>query len=334
MKATDSIAECKGGRMAEGQRSIGLLWHEFLYDIDRATASLMYLLQGMESVRNSELAQYNKIASAQRQFTPSCPKLTYVGVPLSMSGPGFDLNEVLRREGEAEQLAFKGWVEQVYNHIWEGKYRNELKAALEGGDIIRPEGDPIGDFGHIRNDLIHKQGVASEEETGKCTVLRWFKPGEEIVLGMQHVFDFLNQMGFMTKMPGFLDHGPNAKWTVFPDMEDTLKNRPLPQLVSIRPSMDNVQDDGSSWHIVSVVFENGVFADFPVKYPNDGSTVGERIEFFGKTHIDEAGNLRFTNGVVKDRESLYQEAVQVLLGQGQKIEGLGTPGPAFRIKRG
>ena len=213
--------------MAEGQRSISSLWHAFLYDVDRATASLMYLLHGMESVRNSELAPYNNISPTHQQFAPSFPKLPYVGEPLSMSGPGFDLNEVLRREGEAEQLAFKGWVEQVYNHIWEGKYRNELKTALEGVDIIRPEGDPIGDFGHIRNDLIHKHGVASEEESGKCTVLKWFKPGEEIVLGMRHVFDFLNHMGFMTRMPGFRSGGGkhNIEIDLAPDLPWVMADR-------------------------------------------------------------------------------------------------------------
>ena len=319
--------------MRERQRDIGLVWHSFLYDVNRATASLMYLLQGMESVRNSELAPYNNSPPIQQQYAACFPKLPYIGVPLSMSGIGFDLNDVLSREGEAEQLAFKGWVEQVYNHIWEGSYRNELKAALEGSGIIRPEGDPIGDFGHIRNDLIHKHGVASEEESGRCTVLKWFKPGEKIVLGMRHVLDFLNQMGFLTTMPGFLSHGPAAKWTVFPDMEDALRKGPLPQLVSIRISMDKVQDDGSSWHIVSVAFENGVFTNIPVEYPNDGSSSAERIEFFNNTSVDKNGDLRFANGLAKDRGSLYMEAVATLVGKGHKIEGLGVPGPSFRIRR-
>ncbi len=311
----------------------GLIWHSFFYEIYAATASLMYLLQGIENLRNSELTPYNNLPSDRRQITPSFPKLSYVGVLLSMFGPGFDLNDVLRREGEAEQLAFKGWVEQVYNHLWEGKFRNELKAGFKGPGIIRPEGDAIGDLRLIRNDLIHNHGVASEEYSGKCTVLKWFEPGEDIVLGMRHVFDFLNQMGLMTTTPGFLSHGPAAKWTVFPEMEDALMKGPPPQLVSIRTSMVKEMDDGSSWHCVSVAFENGVFGNFPVEYSSDGSSAGERNEFFGKTHIDEGGNLRFANGVVKDRESLYQEAVQVLLGRGQKIEGLRIPGPAYRIRR-
>ena len=317
--------------MGERQRNAGLLWHSFLYEINRVTASLMYLLQGMESVRNSELPPYNNLPPVQQQYAACFPKLSYVDVPLSMSGIGFDPDEVLKREGEAEQLAFKGWVEQVYC-LWESRFRNELKGSFRGPGIIRPEGDPIGDFRHIRNDLIHN-GVASEGESGKCTVLTWFKPGERIVLGMRHVFDFLNQMGFMTKMPGFLDNGPAAAWTLYPGMEKDLAGRPVPRLVSLRTSMDKELDDGSSWHVVSVVFENGVFVNIPVQYDDDGSSPRQRIEFFNKTFIDWDGNLRFANGRVKDRKSLYREAVVALLGKGPKIEGLGVPGPAFRFKK-
>ena len=147
------------------------------------------------------------------------------------------------------------------------------------------------------------------------------------------MFDFLNQMGFMTTMPGFLSDGPVAKWTVFPDMEDNLANRPAPNLVSLRTSIVKELEDGSSWHVVSVVFENGVFADIPVHYAHDGSSPRQRIEFLNKTFIDEDGNLRFANGLVKDRESLYREAVDALSGRGPKIEGLRVPGPAFRIRR-
>ena len=271
--------------MAERQRNRGLLWHSFLYEVNKATASLMYLLQGMESVRNSELLPYNKMPPGQQQYAACFPKLSYVDVPLSMSGIGFDLNEVLKREGEAEQLAFKGWVEQVY-FLWESQFRNEMKGSFSGPGTIRPEGDAIGDFRHIRNDLIHNNGVASEDASGKCTVLTWFKPGERIVLGMRHVFDFLNQMGFMTKMPGFLDDGPAAAWTLFPGMEEGLANGPVPRLVSLRTSMDKELDDGSSWHVVSVVFENGVFGNIPVQYADNGSSPRQRIEFFNKTVID------------------------------------------------
>ena len=318
--------------MGEGQQSKGLFWHEFLYEINRATASLMYVLQGMESVRTTELEPYNSMNPEHHQFAASFPKLSYVDVPLCISGPGFDLNDVLRREGDAEQLAYKGWVEQVY-FLWDSRLRKVMRERLEGPDIIPPEADPLGDFRLIRNDLIHNNGVASVKHSGRCKVLKWFKPGERIILEMRHVLDFLNQMGFMTKSPGFLSHGPNAGWTVFPGMDEDLANRSVPRLVSLRASMDQVPDDGSSWHVVSVVFENGVFVDLPVCYGNDGSTIQQRNDFFDKTSIGDDGNLRFANGLVEDRELLYQGAVKALFGKGPKLEGLGVPGPAFRIKR-
>ena len=318
--------------MVDKQRGIGWLWHSFLYEVNRATASLMYLLQGMESVRSSELLPYNKLPPDQQKCSACFPKLSYVDIPLSLSGIGFDYNDILKHEGEAEQLAFKGWVEQVY-FLWESQFRNELKGNLEGSDIILPESDSIGDFRLVRNDLIHNNGVASEDNSGKCTVLKWYDPGERIILGMNHVFDFLNHMGFMTTTPGYLDHGPFAAWTIFPGMEDSLGDRPVPRIVSLRTSIDKELDDGSSRHVISVVFENGVFVNVPVHYAASGHPLRERIEFIDNTHIDEDGNLRFANGVVKYRVSLYREAVDALFKKGPKIEGIGVPGPAFRFRR-
>ena len=147
------------------------------------------------------------------------------------------------------------------------------------------------------------------------------------------MFDFLNQMGLMSEMPGFLADGAFAAWTVFPGMEDTIRNRPVPGLVSIRTSMDNQLENGSTYHVVSVVFENGVFVNIPVAYPPDGSSVQERMRFFDKTLIDEDGNLRFANGSVKDRESLYSEAVDALFKKGPRIEGIGIPGPWFQFSK-
>ena len=119
---------------------MSLLWHLFLYDVNRATASLLYLLQGMEAVRASELAPYNALLPAQKTSAACFPKVSYVAVPLTLSGPCFDLNEMLGCEGEAEQLAFKGWVEQVYNCIWDSRYRNDRtpsgRRAIRSGTCV------------------------------------------------------------------------------------------------------------------------------------------------------------------------------------------------------
>ena len=312
---------------------ISELWHAFQYDLYQATASLLYLLQGMQTVRALELAPYNALPAVQRTYSSCFPKVSYVDVPLSLSGPSFDLNHILRREGKAEQMAFKGWVEQVYNCIWEGKYRNDLKTMFEGHGTIRPKGDPIGDLRRIRNDLVHNAAVASAAETGKCKVLRWFRPGETMVLGMRHVLDFLNQMGFMTKLPGFLPHGPAATWILFPNMEEALRSAPAPDLVSLRISFERELPDGSTLHFASVVFENGVFVDVLIPYGANQQSLRERIDWINETRIDQRGNLRFPDGTVKDRQALYGEAINALLNRGPKIEGVSVPGPPFRFKR-
>lgn len=319
--------------MSNRETLLTLTWASFIYEVNRATSSLMYLLQGMETVRNRELTPYNRLPPLQQMDTACAPKLSYVDMQLSMSGICFDPSDVLKREGEAEQLAFKGWVEQVY-FLWESRFRNEIKKNLEGPDVIYPEGDAIGDFRLIRNDLIHNNGVASYEKSGKCILLKWFKPGEKIILEMRHIFDFLNQMGFMKTEPVSSIQRGQIAWTAFLGKEDMLVKRPVPKLVSIRKEMIKEMADGSSWHAVMIVFENGVFANIPVEYPSDGSSLPDRIELISKTCIDNNGNLRFANGLVKDRESLYQEAIHTLLGMGPNIEGLGgVPGPAFRFKR-
>ena len=189
------------------QNERSLFWHSLIYDVNRATASLMYLLQGMEAVRSKELPPYDGFPSDLKYSFPNYPKPPGIDVPLMLGGPAFDPHDVLDPEGEAEQLAFKGWVEEVYNHIWEAKYRNSFGEGFEGDDLIRPEADAWGDLGYVRNDLIHNSGVASSKETGRCKLLKWFKPNDRIVLGMRHVLDFLNQVGFMNAVGGFVSGG-------------------------------------------------------------------------------------------------------------------------------
>ena len=319
--------------MNKNANDIPSLWRSMSYEVYRATASLMYLLQGMETVRERELPPYNRLSRVLQQDLACYPKLSYVDVPPSLSGAPFDPNDVLKREGEAEQLAFKGWVEQVYHHIWESRYRNELRRAFEGPNAIRPESDPIGDLRLIRDDLIHNGGVANSDKTGKCSVLKWFKPGDRIVLGMRHVFDFLNQMGMMLSFPAVRTDGAVAVWMVSPDMEDALRNRSTPEIVSLRASTDKKLEDDSTYHVVGVVFENGVFVNIPIHHPNDGSSVQQRTEFFSQTRIDEAGDVRFADGSIKDRWTLYKEAVDALLRKGPKIDGIGIAGPWFKARK-
>ena len=317
----------------DNRNDMTLLSHSFIYEVNRATASLMYLLQGMESVRNRELPSYDELPPARRGSFPNFAKPPGVDVPLVLSGKSFDPHDVLDPEGEAEQLAFKGWVEQVYKHIWEAQYRNRLKDALGDGDAIRPLAEPLGNFRLIRNDLIHNKGVASAGETGKCTLLRWFKPGDRIVLGMHHVFDFLNQMAFMNLVGGFVSGGPYATWSTIEVSENVLRERAVPRLVSSRVALDRRLDDGSVYYVVTVVFENGVFSRVPVREEPSERTWPEWIEFVNKTRIDEEGNLRLAGGRVLHRQALYHESVEALLNPGPNPDGIQDYGPWFQFRK-
>lgn len=315
-------------------RDLISVWHSFVHEVHKATVSLMYLLQGMELVRNRQPSSYQPSNQQSVTYPPSLSYIDLLLCPVGDSSYSY-LNDLLKREGEAEQLAFKGWIEQVY-FLWETRFRNELrnelKKGLEGSGVIRPETDPMGELGYIRNDLIHKKGIASKEETGRCKVLKWFKPGERIILGMHHVLDFLNQLGLMTTTPDHYHEGISTFWSLVSEKEKALLNKPTPELISLRTWTEEGLEN-SPQHVVAIVFENGVFLNIPIDHVPDSLSLQERIEFVNKTRIDESGNILFADGRVIDRESLYRKAVDTLLGKEPRANRLNVLGLEFRIRR-
>lgn len=319
--------------MTEAPNDSTALWNRLSYEINTATTALMYLLRGLELVRETDTVDYHELPLSQREFVGRSPKLSYVDVPMVQTGRKFGRNEFLAREGNVEQIAFKGWVEHIYNCVWESDIRNRLKDSRSGPNAIRPEGDVIGDFGHIRNDLVHNKGIAQVGETGKCTVLKWFEPGEPMVLGMRHVFDFLNHMGMMSTFPNIAEDGSAAGWMCFAEMEDQFKITPTPSVVSLRTFYAGELDNGCSLYGIGIVFDNGVFANFPLEHPKDDCSFKEREQYIGTACIDSNGNLCLPNGTVIERIELYLQSVAALCSGGQQIEGIGVPGPWYRIRK-
>ena len=50
-------------------------WNSFLYEVNKATIALMYLLQGMEAARNSELDSYVEVDTGQDLRGSLSPKV-------------------------------------------------------------------------------------------------------------------------------------------------------------------------------------------------------------------------------------------------------------------
>ena len=293
----------------EISRAIDEIESGFLYDVNKVTVALFYLLQGMET--SSHVFEGSQVRPG---VTAAGPQLGQLRTFPAVSTKGQDM---LGPSGEAVQLAFKGWMADIYNK-WE-------KSRIKTRDLLGKEGIPVqvdcmGDFRHIRNDLIHS-GFATKKHSGKCTVLKWFKPGEQIVLTTDHVFDLLNQMRLIT-LPIQIDGpagGRTVSWLFVPDaVKPSSQDKKQIRIISYRMDVDSDGEDGSMRYMLSCVFRDGVFGQGQVEVPvNPGQYLEGRI--------DKDGNIAFTGGHVLSADKIYNTCYDYL--SGDRKAGPGIAGP-------
>jgi hypothetical protein len=94
----------------------------------------------------------------------------------------------LARGGDVEMRLGGQWAVFVFSG-WEHEFRPRL-ARARACDLHEVRYPAFGDLRHIRNDIIHGHGIASEAETGRCEMLRWFTVGETIAIGAVHIAEF------------------------------------------------------------------------------------------------------------------------------------------------
>ena len=285
----------------ENSRDIDHIEADFLYDVTKTTVALFYLLQGMEIASHVYVSSPEE--KSRPQLTVEGPRLTFLKTFPSVSTTGLDM---LGPSGGAVQLAFKGWVADVYDK-WE-KSRTKTRRLL-GDEGICPEVGCMGDFRHIRDDLIHS-GSATKEHSGKCKVLRWFEPGQRMMVTTDHVFDLLNQMNLIT-LPIQLS-GPVGQrilsWVLAPDAaKPTPSEKEQIRLVSARMDVDADGQGSSRRYMVSCVFSDGVFGQGEVEVPL------EPKQFLGG-YIDQDGNITFPGGQVLRAGKLYDACYGYLEG--------------------
>ena len=297
------------------------------YEMREATTMLMYALAGIETYRKAFPDQPGI------SIPPELP-----GLSLSPIVSGTPPNDFLGPTGVAAQLLYKGWIEQVYG-IWENRYRRKLQEVMdehspippESADLIRhipPKLDALGDFRLIRNDLIHN-GKASEENVKRCKILRWFKPGEDIILGLNHVFDFLNQISLGLSREVIDKFSGKAHiWTLVGDRNTLLAWEPAPKLVSVRSAA------GSDPQVLyaSIVFDNGVFGNGPLPCAMpDGEDVQEQPEGHVDLHINEDGDLVLPDKTVILASIIYTRCVDAYF---DNPKGGGIAGPSMKTAEG
>ena len=293
----------------EINRGVDEIESGFLYDVNKATVALFYLLQGMEI--SSHVFEGSQVMPGVAAAGPRlCQLRTFPAV--STRGP-----DMLGPSGEAAQIALKGWLVDICNR-WE-KSRAKTRDLL-GKEGILVQVDCMGDLRHIRNDLIHS-GFATKEHSGKCEVLKWFKPGEQIVLTTDHVFDLLNQMGFIrlqTQIDGPAG-GRTVSWLLAPDaVKPSSQDKKQIRIVSYRMDVDSDGEDGSMRYMLSCVFRDGVFGQGKVGVP---VSPGQYLEGC----IDKNGNIAFPGGQVLSADKLYDACYDYL--SGDRKDGPGIAGP-------
>ncbi len=316
--------------MSNDYQELGLVHGLFKFEVMKATASLMYLLEGMEALRATSLHPW-------AGPMPTQPRLSYAAVMPVVGGNDVRADDLLLTGGDSEQLAYKGWVVDVYDRIWDGYYRKATKDALIHIGVtnaISPEMTVLGDLRHIRHDLVHKRGIATDGETGKCDILKWFKPGDRMVLGMRHVFDFMNQMGWVSG-DTYNPTGSYSGWTIRMEMEEALRNDSGRELISIRVSRTE-GPDGESQAVVSYVFDNGIAGHIPVAHPYITpffiyATLEEANRVMDESVIDEQGDLRF-GGCTVGASVLYEYAINTCFNR-EPGSGRGIWSGPYRMRR-
>jgi len=109
------------------------------------------------------------------------------------------LTDALDDRGVAFRQLGHQWVVFVFQ-MWEDDIRGRLATAqgVAHDDVKHPI---LGDLRLIRNDVIHRRGVASREETGRCATLRWFSVGDDIFIENWMVADVMDAFGLTQPAP-------------------------------------------------------------------------------------------------------------------------------------
>ena len=275
----------------------------------------------LSSIATSRQRQYVQPGAARPLDLPGLPELCIF--PCIINVPDEDL---YGPRGAAAQMAYKGWVAEVFG-LWENRLRNELKDS-HGEGAIRPQMQAFGDLRHIRNDLLHN-GTASAEESGNCSVLDWFAPGESIVVGTRHVLDFLNQTGVLSLRFVHDFHSRSCTFDTHLNRDRLLNWAPRPRLVSVRTHNDGREAD-PPYKGVTAVFDNGLFSNVPFLLQSERQWLA-----LGNAAINGDGHLVFADGTVVRSERLYSSAVE---GQKPSKPGDGRPrlpvsGPWIRFRQ-
>jgi hypothetical protein len=130
-----------------------------------------------------------------------------------------DALDQVKHNGQVETRLGHQWIVFLYE-LWENSYRPRL-AAAHARDAGDEKYDLLGDLRRMRNDVVHHQGVATADNTGRCVLLpHWFKAGEAIRLEGRHFDEFVRMIPWADLASGVNTHGELDSLPVSPYSPD------------------------------------------------------------------------------------------------------------------
>ncbi len=309
------------------EEQISAVTVEFRHEINVRTRNLFYMLEGAYLL-NQRITKSGLGPDTQPGL--QWPRMR--GFPLLNGEP---LEKHTRPDGLMQAMAFKAWVIEVYDCLWESHFRNRYKQAYDrmAVDAIRPLTEPLGDLRLIRNNLLHG-GVATKDGALACKVLRWFhREGEPIRLRLGHVLDFLNQLGMLADGPLFVGIGTaNARtssWYI-----DRREQRypgetgvSIARLVSVRPMVDKRHEDSRHRYFVCIVFEDGLYSTVPMGPESADDEKKDPYRSWLRVTVDDKGDLLLPGHGAMSASDLY---LRVLRGKSRRGPGVWGPWMKFR----
>ena len=164
--------------------------HERLQEYQAATRKLLY-----ESEYGTE--EFQDTCSMLYEHISNC---NYTPISMSPVMKQGEMKRRLRRDGSNTLLLGQQCIVSTYAY-WEEYLRIEIGKAIGvlPADAIQSEdtrkvlnqhvvSDLWGDLRHIRNGIVHANGVATSE-IEKCKLIKWFKKGDTIELTFDRMRD-------------------------------------------------------------------------------------------------------------------------------------------------
>ena len=99
-----------------------------------------------------------------------------------------ELKQRNQKNGENARFLGAMCVVSIYQ-FWEVRFRNEVAAEL-GVSRQSLQHNLFGDIRLIRIAILHHGGIAGKE-IEKCTLLKWFKEGDEIRIDEDKMYDLI-----------------------------------------------------------------------------------------------------------------------------------------------